>query len=62
VPERDGLRVDTHCQPGATVPPYYDSLLGKLIAHGTDRDEAIATLIDALEELDVEGVETNRTC
>jgi len=61
VPERDGLRVDTHCQPGATVPPYYDSLLGKLIAHGTDRDEAIATLIDALEELDVEGVETNRT-
>jgi acetyl-CoA carboxylase biotin carboxylase subunit len=61
VPERDGLRVDTHCQPGATVPPYYDSLLGKLIAYGTDRDEAIATLIDALEELDVEGVETNRT-
>ena len=61
VPERRGLRVDTHCRPGAAVPPYYDSLLGKLIAHGEDRDQAIDVLIDALEDLDVEGVETNRT-
>jgi acetyl-CoA carboxylase, biotin carboxylase subunit len=61
VPERRGLRVDTHCEPGATVPPYYDSLLAKLIAHGRDRDHARETLIDALEDLDVEGVETNRT-
>jgi acetyl-CoA carboxylase, biotin carboxylase subunit len=61
VPERRGLRVDTHCQAGATVPPYYDSLLGKLIAHGRNRDHARATLIDALEDLDVDGVETNRT-
>jgi acetyl-CoA carboxylase biotin carboxylase subunit len=61
VPELPGLRVDTHCFPGAAIPPYYDSLMAKLIAHGTDRDAAIDVLIDALEDLDVEGVETNRT-
>ena len=43
------------------VPPYYDSLLAKLIAHGDDREQAIEILLEALEELDVEGVETNRT-
>ncbi len=61
VPERRGLRVDTHCRPGAVVPPYYDSLLAKLIAHAPDRDGAIAILLDALDDVDVEGVETNRT-
>ena len=34
VPELPGLRVDTHCCPGAVIPPYYDSLMAKLIAHG----------------------------
>jgi acetyl-CoA carboxylase, biotin carboxylase subunit len=61
VPEREGLRVDTHCQAGASVPPYYDSLLGKFIAHGADREHALDILIEALEDLDVDGVETNRT-
>ena len=61
VPERDGLRVDTHCQAGTAVPPYYDSLLAKLIGHGSDREQAIDLLIEALEDLDVDGVETNRT-
>jgi acetyl-CoA carboxylase, biotin carboxylase subunit len=61
VPEVPGLRVDTHCFPGAVIPPYYDSLMAKLIAHAPDRDAAIDVLIDALEDLDVEGVETNRT-
>jgi acetyl-CoA carboxylase biotin carboxylase subunit len=61
VPELPGLRVDTHCHPGALIPPYYDSLMAKLIAHADDRDAALDTLIEALEELDVEGVETNRT-
>jgi acetyl-CoA carboxylase biotin carboxylase subunit len=61
VPERRGLRVDTHCQAGTAVPPYYDSLLAKLIGHGTDREQAIDILIAALEDLDVDGVETNRT-
>jgi len=61
VPQRDGLRVDTHCQAGAVVPPFYDSLLAKLIGHGADREHAIDILIEALEDLDVDGVETNRT-
>jgi acetyl-CoA carboxylase biotin carboxylase subunit len=61
IPERRRLRVDTGFFAGAVVPPYYDSLLAKLIAHGDDRDQAIDTLIDALEDVDVEGVETNRT-
>jgi acetyl-CoA carboxylase, biotin carboxylase subunit len=61
VPELPGLRVDTHCHAGALIPPYYDSLMAKLIAHAADRDAALDVLIDALEELDVEGVETNRT-
>jgi acetyl-CoA carboxylase biotin carboxylase subunit len=60
VPERSGLRVDTHCQAGATVPPYYDSLLAKLIAHAADRAQTIDILVDTLEDVDVEGVETNR--
>ena len=61
VPQRDGLRVDTHCQAGTAVPPFYDSLLAKLIGHGSDREHAIDILIEALEDLDVDGVETNRT-
>ncbi len=61
VPERPGLRVDTHCHPGAVVPPFYDSLLAKLIAHGPDREAATELLLDVIEDVDVEGVETNRT-
>ena len=61
MPERRRLRVDTHCRAGAVVPPYYDPLLAKLIGHGEDRDDAIDVLLDVLEDLDVEGVETNRT-
>ena len=60
VPDRHDLRVDTHCGPGTVIPPYYDSLLAKLIAHAPDRDGAIDILLDALENVDVEGVETNR--
>jgi acetyl-CoA carboxylase biotin carboxylase subunit len=61
VTQRDGLRVDTHCQAGTAVPPFYDSLLAKFIGHGADREHAIDILIEALEDLDVDGVETNRT-
>jgi acetyl-CoA carboxylase, biotin carboxylase subunit len=61
VPELPGLRLDTHCAPGTSVPPYYDSLLAKLIAHAEDRDGAIDILLNGLEDTDVEGVETNRT-
>jgi acetyl-CoA carboxylase, biotin carboxylase subunit len=61
VPELGRLRVDTHCSAGTVIPPYYDSLLAKLIGHGADREQAIEVLLEALEDVDVEGVETNRT-
>jgi acetyl-CoA carboxylase biotin carboxylase subunit len=53
------VRVDTHLQAGATVPPYYDSLLAKVIAHGGDRDGALRALRGALDRCDIEGVTTN---
>jgi acetyl-CoA carboxylase biotin carboxylase subunit len=61
VPPVAGLRVDTHCEDGTFVPPYYDSLLAKLIGHGADREAAIAVLARALAGLEVEGVATNRS-
>ena len=60
VPDLLQLRVDTHLCAGAVIPPYYDSLMAKLIAHAEGRDATIDVLLEALEELDVEGVETNR--
>ena len=60
VPDSPALRVDTHLFPGAAIPPYYDSLMAKLIVRADDRDAAIDVLLDAMEEVDVEGVETNR--
>jgi acetyl-CoA carboxylase biotin carboxylase subunit len=60
VPSLPGLRVDTHCAAGTTIPPYYDSLMAKLIAHAPTRARAIELLLEALEETDVDGVDTNR--
>jgi acetyl-CoA carboxylase biotin carboxylase subunit len=60
IPDLHQLRVDTHLCPGATIPPYYDSLMAKLIAHAEGREATIDVLLEALEDLDVEGVETNR--
>jgi acetyl-CoA carboxylase biotin carboxylase subunit len=60
-PEMAGLRIDTHCFQGAVISPYYDSLMAKLIAHASDREAATALLIEALETLEVEGVQTNRS-
>lgn len=53
-----GVRLDTHVESGYTIPPFYDSMVGKLICWGRDRDEAIARCIRALEELETEGVIT----
>jgi acetyl-CoA carboxylase biotin carboxylase subunit len=53
-----GVRVDTAIYPGYTVPPTYDSLLGKLIVHGEDRNEAIMRMRRALDELRIEGIKT----
>ena len=60
VPELLQLRVDTDLCAGSVIPPYYDSLMAKLIAHAEGRGAAIDVLQEALEDLDVEGVETNR--
>jgi acetyl-CoA carboxylase, biotin carboxylase subunit len=60
VPELLQLRVDTDLCAGSVIPPYYDSLMAKLIAHAEGRGAAVDVLQEALEDLDVEGVETNR--
>jgi acetyl-CoA carboxylase biotin carboxylase subunit len=60
LPGGPGVRMDTMLYPGCTVPPYYDSLLGKLIVHAEDRPAAISRMRRALNELKVEGVKTTR--
>jgi acetyl-CoA carboxylase biotin carboxylase subunit len=60
VPDHSHLRVDTHLCAGSTISPYYDSLMAKLIAHAEGREATIDVLLEALEDLDIEGVETNR--
>ena len=57
-PQGPGVRLDTHCFEGYVVPPFYDSLLGKLIVHGHDRAEALARTRAALRAFEVEGVAT----
>ncbi len=59
VPVGPGIRVDTHMQAGAKVPPYYDSLLAKLIVHGVDRAQALSRMRAALSRFEVEGITTN---
>ncbi len=53
-----GVRMDSALYDGYSIPPHYDSLIGKLIVHGRDRDEALARLSRALSELIVDGVDT----
>ena len=57
-PAGPGIRVDTHISSGGVVPPYYDSLIGKLIATGASRDVAVARLAGALATMDIEGIKT----
>jgi len=52
------IRLDTHCYAGYFVPPYYDSLLAKLIAKGRSRSEAISSMDRALREFQISGIET----
>lgn len=58
-PEGAGVRLDTHCYEGYTVPPFYDSLLAKLITHGRDRTEALERMRAALRQFEVDGVATS---
>ncbi|MBG4767465.1 acetyl-CoA carboxylase biotin carboxylase subunit [Pseudomonas aeruginosa] len=58
-PGGNGVRVDSHLYSGYRVPPNYDSLGGKVITYGADRDEALARMRNALDELIVDGIKTN---
>ena len=58
-PGGPGIRVDSHLYSGYEVPPFYDSMIGKIIAHGADRSTAIARMRNALNEIVIEGIRTN---
>jgi len=58
MPGGRGVRLDTHVYPGYEISPYYDSMIGKLIVHGKDRNEAIAIARRALEEFVIEPIKT----
>ena len=58
-PGGPGIRVDTHIYNGYTVPPYYDSMIAKLVAHGEDRATALARMRGALAEIVIDGIKTN---
>ncbi len=59
MPGGPGIRCETHIYNGYRVPPYYDSMIGKLIAHGDDRNSAIARMNTALSEMVIDGIKTN---
>lgn len=58
-PGGPGVRVDTHLYDGYTVPPHYDSMIGKLITHGENRESAMARMRIALSEMIIDGIRTN---
>jgi len=58
VPGGPGVRVDTHVYTGYEIPPYYDSLIGKLICYGKSRQEVIKTVKRALDEYTIEPIKT----
>ena len=58
-PGGPGIRIDTHIYGGYSVPPHYDSMIGKLIAYGCNRDVAIARMQGALDEISIKGINTN---
>ncbi len=58
-PEGAGFRLDSHCRAGYLVPPFYDSMIGKLIVHGTDRVDALRRAADALSAFQIDGIMTN---
>ncbi len=58
-PGGPGIRVESHIYSGYKVPPFYDSMIGKVVAHGSDRPTAIARMKTALTEIVIEGIRTN---
>ena len=59
MPGGPGIRIDSHIYSGYKVPPYYDSMIGKIISHGNTRNSAIARMSNALKEIVIEGIKTN---
>ena len=59
LPQGDGIRVDTHIRTGYTIPSQYDSMVAKLIVHGTDRADALSRMRQALANFRIEGIVTN---
>jgi acetyl-CoA carboxylase biotin carboxylase subunit len=58
-PGGPGIRVDSHIYNNYTVPPYYDSMIAKVIAHGENRTQALTRMSGALEEMVIDGIKTN---
>jgi acetyl-CoA carboxylase biotin carboxylase subunit len=58
-PGGPGIRIDSHIYSGYVVPPYYDSMIGKLVAYGEDRGAALARMCNALRETVIDGINTN---
>ena len=58
-PGGPGIRVDSHLYSGYTVPPFYDSLIAKLVSYGKSRDQALMRMQIALDELLIDGIDTN---
>lgn len=57
-PAGEGIRIDSHMREGDLVPPFYDSMVGKLIVHGRDRDAAIEGMLRAIHDFRIEGIRT----
>jgi acetyl-CoA carboxylase biotin carboxylase subunit len=57
-PAREGVRIDSHMRQGDLVPPYYDSMVGKLIVHAADREHAIESMLAAIRDFRIEGIRT----
>ena len=53
------MRVDSHIQSGSSVPPFYDSMIAKVIVHGASRREAVQRMRIAIDELEIDGLQTN---
>jgi acetyl-CoA carboxylase biotin carboxylase subunit len=58
-PRGAGIRIDSHCRDGYLVPPFYDSMIGKLIVTANDRDAAVERMSAALESFQIHGITTN---
>jgi acetyl-CoA carboxylase biotin carboxylase subunit len=57
-PRGEGIRLDTHSRQGYLVPPFYDSMIGKLIARGKDREQAIERMLGAIDHFEIDGIKT----